>query len=52
MVTKTLIVVFQLRRERFIEELEGYQKQLDEFKAYSDLTDVARYLKKAQALTS
>ncbi|CAK8675251.1 unnamed protein product [Clavelina lepadiformis] len=42
----------KLRRERFLEELEGYQKQLEEFRSFGDLADVNRYLKKAQALNT
>lgn len=33
-----------------MEELDGYSKQLEEFSGYSDLNDVPKYLKKAQAL--
>ncbi|XP_039266483.2 dynein axonemal heavy chain 7-like isoform X2 [Styela clava] len=42
----------KLRRERFVEELEGYSKQLEEFAGFADLAEVPRYLKKAQALTT
>ena len=31
-------------------ELEGYDKQLQEFQNFSDLLEVKRYLKKAQGL--
>jgi len=40
----------KLRRERFIEDLEGYAKQVDEFQTFGEMADVNRYLKKAQAL--
>ncbi|PIK59398.1 putative dynein heavy chain 7, axonemal isoform X1 [Apostichopus japonicus] len=40
----------KLRRERFIEELDGYTKQLEEFTTFNDFSEVNRYLKKAQAL--
>ena len=40
------------RRERFIEELEGYARQVDEFQILGDLTEISKYLKKAQALDS
>lgn len=40
----------QMRRERFVEELEGYSKQLEEFTAFGDMQEIQRYLKKAQAL--
>ena len=40
----------KLRRERFIEDLEGYAKQVDEFQAFGDMAEINRYLKKAQAL--
>ncbi|XP_030830748.1 dynein heavy chain 7, axonemal isoform X1 [Strongylocentrotus purpuratus] len=41
-----------LRRERFQEELESYTKQLEEFQTFGDMSEVNRYLKKAQALTN
>lgn len=31
-------------------ELEGYEKQLQEFEAFGDLQDIKRYSKKAEAL--
>ncbi|KAF6028575.1 DNAH7 [Bugula neritina] len=40
----------KLRRERFIEELEGYNKQVEEFATYGDMSDIQKYLKKAQNL--
>ncbi len=40
----------QLRRERFITELEGYETQLNEFTSFGDLEEIQRYLKKSQAL--
>ena len=40
----------QLRRERFLSELEGYAKQMEEFETFGDLQEMQRYLKKAQAL--
>ncbi|XP_033628553.1 dynein heavy chain 7, axonemal-like isoform X2 [Asterias rubens] len=42
----------ELKRERFQEELDGYSKQLEEFSSFGDLSEVGRYLKKAQALTA
>ena len=48
----TSVYSFQLRRERFTEELESYQKQVEEFATFSDVADVNKYLKKAQALNS
>ena len=39
-----------MRRERFIEELENYAKQVEEFQTFGDLNEVGRYLKRAQAL--
>lgn len=41
-----------MKRERFIEELETYTKQVDEFAMLSDMNDVAKYLKKAQSLNT
>ena len=40
----------KVRRERFLEELESYQKQVDEFATYGDMNDIQKYLKKSQAL--
>uniref|UniRef100_A0A452V4Q1 Dynein axonemal heavy chain 7 n=1 Tax=Ursus maritimus TaxID=29073 RepID=A0A452V4Q1_URSMA len=40
----------KLRCERFVEELESYAKQAEEFYSFGDLQDVQRYLKKAQTL--
>ncbi|XP_051046156.1 dynein axonemal heavy chain 7 [Phodopus roborovskii] len=40
----------KLRCERFVEELESYAKQAEEFHTFGDLQDVQRYLKKAQML--
>nr|XP_012632402.1 dynein heavy chain 7, axonemal isoform X3 [Microcebus murinus] len=40
----------KLRCERFVEELESYAKQAEEFYSLGDLQDVQRYLKKAQTL--
>ncbi|XP_063744092.1 dynein axonemal heavy chain 7 [Eleginops maclovinus] len=42
----------QLRRDRFVEELESYNKQVEEFATLSDLTDLSKYLKKSQALNA
>ena len=35
-----------------MEELEGYNKQLEEFETFGDSSEVNRYLKKAQTLNS
>ena len=35
-----------------MEELEGYNKQLEEFETFGDVSEVSRYLKKAQTLNS
>ncbi|XP_060067000.1 dynein axonemal heavy chain 7-like [Ylistrum balloti] len=40
----------KLRRERFMEEMESYQKQLEEFATFGDMNDIQKYLRKAQAL--
>ncbi|XP_028408947.1 dynein heavy chain 7, axonemal-like [Dendronephthya gigantea] len=40
----------KMRRERFVEELDGYSKQLEEFQTFGDISEVGRYVKKAQAL--
>ena len=44
------VFVFQLKRERFTEELESYAKQVEEFQTFGDMNEIARYLKKAQSL--
>lgn len=41
-----------MRCERFVEELESYAKQVEEFYSYGDIQEVNRYLKKAQALNT
>jgi dynein heavy chain len=43
-------VYFQVRIKKFIEDLESYEKQLDEFKTYGNLEDLPKYLKKVQHL--
>ena len=40
----------QLRRERFLEELESYTKQVDELQSLGDMAEITKYLKKAQTL--
>ena len=42
----------KMKRERFIEDLEGYSKQIDEFYSFGEMNEITRYLKKAQALQS
>uniref|UniRef100_A0A5F8HGG2 Dynein axonemal heavy chain 7 n=1 Tax=Monodelphis domestica TaxID=13616 RepID=A0A5F8HGG2_MONDO len=42
----------KLRCERFVEELESYAKQVEEFYTFGDIQDINRYLKKAQALNA
>ncbi|KAM9347669.1 dynein axonemal heavy chain 7 [Symphorus nematophorus] len=42
----------KLCRDRFVEELESYSTQVEEFVTFSDLTDLSKYLKKAQALNA
>nr|CAH8829193.1 unnamed protein product [Trichobilharzia regenti] len=45
-------ISLKYKRERFIEELESYRKQVDEFQAFGDMNEIHRYLKKAQVLNS
>ncbi len=45
-----VLVLLQLRKERFVEELESYAKQVEEFQTYGDMSEIQRYLKKARAL--
>lgn len=40
----------KLKRERFIEELESYSKQVEELANNGEMNDVGKYLKKAQGL--
>ncbi|KAM9486848.1 dynein axonemal heavy chain 7-like, partial [Clarias gariepinus] len=55
-IAKEKTVQFQdflkLRCERFVEELEGYSKQVEGFTLLGDLSEVSKYLKKAQTLNS
>ncbi|CAL8097411.1 unnamed protein product [Orchesella dallaii] len=40
----------KLKRMRFLEELESYAKQVEEFQYFGELDDLPKYLKRAQAL--
>uniref|UniRef100_A0A7M4ERW8 Dynein axonemal heavy chain 7 n=1 Tax=Crocodylus porosus TaxID=8502 RepID=A0A7M4ERW8_CROPO len=42
----------KIRCERFIEELESYSRQAEEFYTFGDIQEINRYLKKAQALNA
>ncbi|KAM3849660.1 dynein axonemal heavy chain 7 [Diretmus argenteus] len=42
----------KLRCEHFVEELESYSMQVEEFTTFGELTDLSTYLKKAQALNA
>ncbi|XP_043929631.1 dynein axonemal heavy chain 7 [Protopterus annectens] len=42
----------KLRCERFIEELGSYAKQIEEFVTFGDMSEINRYLRKAQSLNS
>ncbi|XP_075466156.1 dynein axonemal heavy chain 7 [Ascaphus truei] len=42
----------KLHCERFVEELETYAKQVEEFVAFGDFQEVNKYLRKAQAMNS
>ncbi|XP_036417740.1 dynein heavy chain 7, axonemal [Colossoma macropomum] len=42
----------KLRCERFVEDLESYAKQVEEFLTFGELSELGKYLKKAQALNS
>ena len=39
-----------MRRERFLEELETYNRQVDELEELGELVDLPRYLRRAQGL--
>lgn len=47
-----LATALQLKRERFVEELEGYTRQMSEFASFGDVDEVKRYQKRAQALSA
>ena len=42
----------KLRRERFVEELEASNQQVDDFYTYGNVDDLPKYMKKAQTLSS
>ncbi|MEQ2196149.1 hypothetical protein XENOCAPTIV_025113, partial [Xenoophorus captivus] len=42
----------KLHRERFMEELVNYSMQMKEFLGFGELSDLSKYLKKAQALNA
>jgi dynein heavy chain len=42
----------QIRRDRFVQELESYEKQMEEFETFDDLLEVNRYLKRSQGLAT
>jgi len=43
-------LIKQLRQERFVEDLENFAKQVEEFQTCGDVTEIQKYLKKAQTL--
>ena len=45
-----LICHAQLRCQRFLEELKSYAGQVEEFSTFGDLSELSKYLKKAQIL--
>lgn len=42
----------QLYREHFVEELEKYDKEVEEFASFGDLSELSRYLEKSRALNA
>ena len=42
----------KLRRERFVEELEAYNHQVDDFYTYGNVEELQKYMKKAQTLNT
>ncbi|KAJ8410629.1 hypothetical protein AAFF_G00195330 [Aldrovandia affinis] len=42
----------KLRCERFVEDLESYSRQVDEFVSFGELADLNKYLKKTQTLNT
>ncbi|XP_034142716.1 dynein heavy chain 7, axonemal isoform X2 [Esox lucius] len=55
-ITEVMTEQFQsglkLRCERFMEDLESYAMQVEEFFSFGDLSELSKYLKKAQTLNS
>jgi dynein heavy chain len=45
-----MYIYFQIRIKKFIDDLESYEKQLDELKTYGNLEDLPKYLKKVEHL--
>lgn len=43
---------FQLYREHLLQELDSYNKQVEEFKAFRETANLSKYLTKAQALNT
>lgn len=50
MLKKNRSLFFQLKRERFVEELENYSKQVEELQEMGNIKELPRYHKKAQHL--
>ncbi|XP_028992896.1 dynein axonemal heavy chain 7 [Betta splendens] len=50
--TKQYQSALKLCRDRFMEELESYGVQVEEFLAFGEQADLSKYLKKAQALNA
>lgn len=48
LLTSIYVQSFQVRRVKFIEELESYTLHVGEFSSFGDLAEVPRYLKRAQ----
>lgn len=44
------LCLLQAFREHFLEELQSYSSQVEEFKNFGELTDLSKYLKKSQNL--
>ncbi len=43
-----ILIFCQLKRERFVEELENYTKQVEELQEMGNIKELPRYHKKAQ----
>ncbi|KAM9385734.1 dynein axonemal heavy chain 7 [Pholidichthys leucotaenia] len=44
--------ILKMSREHFLEELDSYSVQVEDFNSFGDLADINNYLKKAQALNA
>lgn len=46
------VCAFKLRRDRFVEELESYSAQVEDFASVGELADLNKHLTKSKALNA